>query len=215
MIRTSTDFEHNLNDIRKRKQDAEEEENYEKLHKYIDEAILADNPLALSLFEEAVPTKIPWLCQNCGCTDEFNMNGERICLCDVCKKGCETTNSRRARGAKRSKEFQDTEMTMEAFFDEFDRLSIYEFGDDITEYKQTIAILRGLLETTEMVKEAELIRQSVIELCNEILEETDTQKMKGRAWVAASLFMKGMQYIQTGVWQAILHADGGKFYNSL
>ena len=42
-----------------------------------------------------------WACKTCGCSDEFGLDGEIICGCDSCHKGCESIAERLLRGAKR------------------------------------------------------------------------------------------------------------------
>ena len=193
----------------------EEDDNYMKFHEYIDEAILEDNALALELFEQATPSNIPWFCVTCGCSDEFSILGERVCGCDTCKKGCENASSRRIRGAKRSKEWHETADKMEAFFEAFDRLSVYEEKDEFVGFKQTVSVLMGILESCQLVPEVEMIRSSILEFCKEMLEETDSIKIKGRTWLASAVFIKGLQFIRTGEWEGAIHIHGAKFYNSL
>jgi len=43
-----------------------------------------------------------WNCVTCGCSDTWDIHGERICYCDSCHKGCESIESRIGRRAKRS-----------------------------------------------------------------------------------------------------------------
>jgi hypothetical protein len=49
-----------------------------------------------------------WNCNVCGCSDRVDIHGDRICGCDSCSKtGCETTESRVARGCKRRRELHE------------------------------------------------------------------------------------------------------------
>jgi len=70
--------------------------------KFFEEALVRKDPVALSLLEE----NKPWECVTCGCSEEFGSDGERICGCDTCHKGCESGDSRAKRGAKRAEDLE-------------------------------------------------------------------------------------------------------------
>ena len=68
--------------------------------KFFEEALARKDPSALAILEQ----NKPWECITCGCSDEFGSDGERICGCDTCHRGCESDDSRVKRGAKRAED---------------------------------------------------------------------------------------------------------------
>lgn len=78
----------------------EAEENIARAKRFFYNAYVHNDSRAVSIYKEALP-KIPWECISCGCSDELDMEGERICRCDTCTNGCESWQSRYIRRARR------------------------------------------------------------------------------------------------------------------
>jgi len=70
-----------------------------KFHAFLVEAIARADPHAIRFAKKCLIQH--WGCVRCGCSDEFDVDGEKICGCDSCSKGCEPYHLRVQRGARR------------------------------------------------------------------------------------------------------------------
>jgi len=69
---------------------------------FFEEALMRKSPRARMLLDGT-----PWECKQCGCSEEFSFDAEKICGCDTCYLGCESAGSRLARGAKRPEAMEE------------------------------------------------------------------------------------------------------------
>ena len=76
---------------------------------------------------------IPWECNVCGCTDESDIDGDRICGCDSCSDGCESCESRLLRGAKRYQFWRDASIVLNVLSDKCLDLSSNFVPDTVQE----------------------------------------------------------------------------------
>lgn len=96
-----------------------------------------------------------WECTRCGCSDEIGIDGERICGCDTCHKGCETSYSRIKRGAKRSPELEKAKVIFRILADKWenlctlDKLQQTEECTRILEYLYTLDVPENLVPSKE------------------------------------------------------------------
>ena len=70
-----------------------------KFHTFLVEAIARGDSHAIRFAKKFLLQH--WECATCGCSDEFDLDGEKICGCDTCSQGCEPFHSRVQRGARR------------------------------------------------------------------------------------------------------------------
>lgn len=119
-----------------------------------------------------------WACKTCGCSDEFGLDGEVICGCDSCTKGCESVRDRLSRGAKRSATYidacdvlrivlerckQDYHSWADGSRDE-SRFEILEVLDMPfpKAFEPTISRIRTLIYTMGPLEEAEIFRICIV-----------------------------------------------------
>jgi hypothetical protein len=77
--------------------------------------------LCKKIYADKTDDVIPdWNCCVCGCSDMVDIHGDRICWCDSCSKtGCESSESRVARGCKRRRKIHEIGLAFDALFQLF------------------------------------------------------------------------------------------------
>jgi hypothetical protein len=100
-----------------------------------------------------------WACIRCGCSDEIGIDGERICGCDTCYKGCETSFSRHRRGAKRSRELEKAKVAFRILADKWTNLCMLEKEQQVEECKRIDAYLTTLGLPESLVPSKEYAQQ--------------------------------------------------------
>ena len=91
--------------------------------------------------------KLPaWECATCGCADRWDFYGDRICGCDSCHNGCESSESKLARGCKRSRDVHEAGLTCSIVAEMLETmLNEYEF-DDVLAFLHTVDVPPSLEE---------------------------------------------------------------------
>lgn len=91
--------------------------------------------------------KLPaWECATCGCADRTDIYGDRMCWCDSCPNGCESSESKLARGCKRSRVVHEAGLACSIVTGMLETmLNEYEF-DDVLAFLHTVVIPPSLTD---------------------------------------------------------------------
>jgi hypothetical protein len=96
---SSDQFDQQLRDLAARRRTHALLRESAKFHTFLVEAIARADPHAIRFVKKFLLQH--WECAKCGCSEEFDLDGEKICGCDSCSQGCEPHHSRVQRGARR------------------------------------------------------------------------------------------------------------------
>lgn len=76
--------------------------------------------LCKKIYKDQTDKDIPdWNCSVCGCSDRVDIHGDLICGCDSCSAGCESPESRMARGCKRRRAIHEVGLAMDTLIQLF------------------------------------------------------------------------------------------------
>lgn len=97
--------------------------------------------------EHDTENKLPaWECATCGCADRMDFYGDRMCGCDSCHNGCESSESKIARGCKRSRDEHEAGLACSIVADMLETmLNEYEF-DDVLTFLHTVVVPPSMAE---------------------------------------------------------------------